>query len=180
MKYLILLWISMVPAQLAAQDTLWTKSYGTSASDGAKSICQANDEGYVIVGYSFTSQVKIPRLMLLKINSGGEEAWRRIPELPGAKYPNDICRLRDDICSTSDGNYLISGTTTSKGFGVEDLYALKIDDEGTVIWEKPLEEASLIPVPMFWKLLMDFICLAVQPPPLTIPLHQAGTVICLW
>jgi len=182
MKNLIIILISLIPAGLQAQDTVWTKTFGTPAADGAKSVCIANDDGYVVAGYSFATPSKIAKTMLIKISGDGVELWRTILDLPGSKYPADICRRSDAagyllcgksqeegqlfpdlwiaevsnsgrlvwsktiggdgfdvgeaICSTRSGDYLIAGTTTSIGLGSEDLYALKIDGNGQVIWEK--------------------------------------------
>jgi hypothetical protein len=182
MKYQLFLYAILLPVQLLAQDVLWTKSYGTTAADGAKSICIANDPGYVAAGYSFFGGSKISKAFVIKINESGDEIWRSLLDLPGSKYANDICRLHDNngymicgksqetdqllpdlwiakidntgtliwsktiggtgvdvgeaVCSSSDGNYIVCGTTSSKGHGAEDMYALKIDGDGTVVWEK--------------------------------------------
>jgi hypothetical protein len=40
------------------------------------------------------------------------------------------------MCETTDGNYIIAGTTTSFGSGGSDIYIIKIDTSGGVIWEK--------------------------------------------
>ena len=41
-----------------------------------------------------------------------------------------------DIISTNDGNFILIGFTTSTGAGQKDIYVLKINNTGNIIWEK--------------------------------------------
>ncbi len=51
----------------------------------------------------------------------------------GAYYGDEIGNC---VQITTDGNYIVAGYTTSYGAGGEDMYLLKVDQSGNVIWEK--------------------------------------------
>jgi hypothetical protein len=46
---------------------------------------------------------------------------------------NDVAA---DLVATPDGNYLIVGYTTSSGAGDSDIYLIKINEMGNIIWER--------------------------------------------
>jgi hypothetical protein len=48
---------------------------------------------------------------------------------------NDVAA---DLVATPDGNYLIVGYTTSSGAGDSDIYLIKINETGNIIWERTL------------------------------------------
>jgi len=41
-----------------------------------------------------------------------------------------------NLIETTDGNFILLGSTTSSGAGRKDIHAIKIDDTGNIIWEK--------------------------------------------
>ena len=46
------------------------------------------------------------------------------------------------ITPTSDGNFVIAGSTRSFGAGGSDIYLVKINSSGTVLWEKTIGGAE--------------------------------------
>ncbi len=40
------------------------------------------------------------------------------------------------LAATSDGNFILIGTTESKGAGAKDIWVIKVDSGGNVIWDK--------------------------------------------
>ncbi len=59
-------------------------------------------------------------------------------ETPGKTFggwENDVGLT---ICQASDGGFLIAGTTRSFGAGSNDIYLVRIDKNGTVIWTRTI------------------------------------------
>lgn len=50
-------------------------------------------------------------------------------------YGGDSLDYGMQILKTDDNNYLILGNTSSKGAGDSDVYLLKVDENGNVLWE---------------------------------------------
>jgi len=46
------------------------------------------------------------------------------------------------ICRTSDGNFLVAGSTLSYGVGATDAYIMKVDEDGTVLWAQTYGDAD--------------------------------------
>ena len=84
--------------QLTAQpDTLWTRTYGGSDYDEARSVQQTADGGFVVVGYTFSLGAGSADVWLIKTDSLGNTAPLAITHdgagLPAAflleqNYPN--------------------------------------------------------------------------------------------
>jgi len=72
-------------------------------------------------------------VVLLLINSHAQSQ-----ETPGKTFggwDNDVGLT---ICQASDGGFLIAGTTRSFGAGSNDIYLVRIDKNGTVIWTRTI------------------------------------------
>ena len=64
---------------------------------------------------------------MFKADRKGTEQWSRV--FGGSQY--DEAR---HIQQTSDGGYIISGTTKSYGFGGSDIWLIKTDPSGLIEW----------------------------------------------
>ncbi len=108
---------------------IWTKTYGGPLDDGGISLCNA--PGGNIMLYNFTDNFgAVARdTYVMKVNSIGDSlgAW-----LYGGDEYEQACSIEP----TTDGNYIIMGHTASFGHFEHNLYALKITDTGTILWEK--------------------------------------------
>lgn len=58
-------------------DTIWTRTYGGSASDWAFSIALALDGGYVIVGNTYSFGAGRLDIYVVKIDADGDTLWTR-------------------------------------------------------------------------------------------------------
>lgn len=114
----------------SAGDTLWTKTYGDTLADAIMDIVPTSDGGYIIGGTSdsygsgFESDVYI-----IKIDALGNVNWSAA--YGGSSY--DQC---ERIRQTSDGGYIVLGFTQSFGAGDRDIYLLKLDSSGNLMWTK--------------------------------------------
>ncbi len=96
-------------------DTLWTRIY-----DGGTgySVLQTSDGGYIIAGKTKLNSTSGNDIMILKTDSDGNILWTST--WGGANY-----EAGRSIIETSDGAYIIVGTTGSFGSGGYDVYLVK-------------------------------------------------------
>ncbi|TYO95653.1 hypothetical protein [Desulfallas thermosapovorans] len=108
----------------------WHKTFGGSKNERGYSVRQTGDGGYIIAG---NTQPVFGRgdynVYLVKTDASGRQQWNR--EFGGTSEDTGTCVLQ-----TSDGGYIIAGTTNSTGAGASDAYLIKTDAAGKKEWEK--------------------------------------------
>jgi len=110
-------------------DTLWTKTYGGEDMDCGTEVQQTSDDGYIIAGYTRSFGIGGLDVYLLKLNSSGDTLWTRT-------YGGTEEDAGFSVQQTSDGGYIIAGSTYSFGVGVSDFYLLKTDSSGVMLWTR--------------------------------------------
>jgi arginine repressor len=115
-------------------NVVWTKTIGGSSDDFAHSIIQSSDGGYVVAGvtYSFGAGWDI---YVVKLDSSGNVQWTKT--IGGSYYD-----WAHSIIQSSDGGYVVAGETESFGAGVTDIYVVKLDSAGNVVWTKTIGGSS--------------------------------------
>lgn len=124
----------------AVSGLLWSKAYGGIDDDQAFSLQETADKGFVIAGTttvnSVPTDVQFKKGYIVKTDSNGAVIWER--SLSG-RADNGVNSVRQ----TADGGYILAGSIESFipvtgliGYGSEDLYLVKLDALGTVMWEK--------------------------------------------
>ena len=108
----------------------WQKTFGRGDSDEANSIQQTTDGGYIVAGWTKSSDSGEGDVYILKLNSKGEVQWQKTF---GGKYDDDVANL---IQQTADGGYIVAGWTKSFGSGWKDVYILKLNSKGEKEWQK--------------------------------------------
>ena len=117
-------------------DTLWTQSYGGAATDCGYSVQQTSDGGYVIAGKTYNSQSGFRYdVYLIKTNSSGKALWTRT-------YGGTSDDFGYSVRQTSDGGYVITGSTSSFGAGGDDMYLIKMNSLGDTLWTRTYGGAS--------------------------------------
>ncbi|MBL4654982.1 MAG: T9SS type A sorting domain-containing protein [Bacteroidia bacterium] len=104
-------------------DTLWTRTYGGSNTDGGKSIEQTNDGGYIIAAGTSSFGAGSKDVYLIKTDKNGDTLWTKT-------YGSIGYESCESIQQTRDGGYIIGGHTTSFGARAYDFYLIKTDTEG--------------------------------------------------
>lgn len=113
----------------ALGNQLWTKTYGGSKPDFPYHMLETNDGNYFLVGYSQSYGGGDMDILLQKIDPAGNQIW--IKTYGG--FGNDYAR---DITATTDGNYMIVGSSNSQSTTGQNANLIKIDPAGNVIWDK--------------------------------------------
>lgn len=127
---LLCLSFSMPAAAADVPDTLWVKTYGGLLADYCGySVEQTPDGGYIFVGASESPFHYMYDICLVKTDSDGEVDWNRT-------YVWDAADVGYSVHPTRDGGFIITGCSTSFGTGSHDIYFLKVDGSGRVLWTR--------------------------------------------
>jgi len=114
---------------------LWDSTYGGISYDVGYSLQQTSDGGYVITGYTRSSGAGLSDVYLMKTDSLGNTLW-------DTTYGGDSIDIGNSVVQTSDGGYIIAGETQSIDPGISDVYLIKTDSLGSVVWEMTYGGAS--------------------------------------
>jgi len=107
----------------------WQKFHVLTPEDEiATSVKQTRDGGYIVTGYSIPSSGD-REILLLKTDEWGEKVWSKV-------YGNGMLQDRAySVCQTYDGGYVIAGCTETFAPGAFDVYLMKTDSLGMVVWD---------------------------------------------
>jgi len=108
----------------------WNKTFGGTGVEEGWSVQQTTDGGYIITGRteSLGNGSNYTDVYLIKTNGNGTEQWSQI--FGGIDYDRGY-----SVQQTTDGGYIITGNT-SLGNGMQDVYLIKTDGNGTEQWSQ--------------------------------------------
>ncbi|HEC79303.1 MAG TPA: hypothetical protein ENI34_09245 [candidate division WOR-3 bacterium] len=129
MRYIIGLLILAVFVSAQAPDTAWTRPFGGSSNDCACSVALTADGGYIIAGYTSSYGAGAFDVWLLKTDAQGNQVWSRT-------FGGDSSDYAYSVIQTSDSGYVITGGTRSYSVDESDLWLIKTDAQGNLIWSK--------------------------------------------
>jgi len=110
-------------------DTVWTKTIGGSGYEDSRSVQQTNDGGYIVAGWTLSYGAGLTDIWLIKTNADGDTAWTRI-------YGGSNYEFAWSVQQTTDSGYIIAGQTSSYGAGVSDVWLIKTNATGGILWSK--------------------------------------------
>ena len=105
------------------------KTFGGSGYDYASSVKQTTDGGYIVAGYTGSFGAGSSDVYILKLNSDGSLAWQKT--FGGTGYDEAY-----SIQQTTDGGYIVAGKTYPFRAGDYDIYILKLNSDGSLVWSK--------------------------------------------
>ena len=108
-------------------DILWTKTYGGSADDRGYSVQQTVDEGYIIAGYTSSLGAGDYDVYLIKTDADGDILWTKT-------YGGTADDRGYSVRQTLDAGYILTGYTSSSGAGSWDVYLIKTNTNGDILW----------------------------------------------
>ncbi len=108
--------------------TKWVKTYGGDSDDRARAVRQTGDGGYIVMGYTESFGAGGFDALSMKIGKSGNIEWEKSYGGSGDEYLFSGHQ-------TSDGGYIAAGSTGSFGSGGYDLWVLKLDQSGNIIWQ---------------------------------------------
>ncbi|MCA2005290.1 MAG: T9SS type A sorting domain-containing protein [Ignavibacterium sp.] len=113
----------------------WNKFFGGTDVDRGFSVQQATDGGYILTGYTASSGAGLDDMLLIKTDAAGNAQWQKTFGGTGRDYGNSVIQ-------SSDGGFVITGYTLSYGAGGDDLWIVKTDEQGNMLWSKTLGGAQ--------------------------------------
>ena len=110
-------------------DHEWNKTYGGTGHDTAKCVVQTSDGGYIITGKTSSFSLGFDDVWLIKTNSTGDHVWNQT--YGGVDQDNG-----ESVLQTSDGGYIIVGSTESFAVGSYDVWLIKTNSIGEHEWNQ--------------------------------------------
>lgn len=116
----------------------WTRTFDSGGDDEAYSV-EVSDDGYIFAGITNSSGVGKYDAWLIKTDSFGEVQWNRT-------YGGLFNDRANSLVTTIDGGYAFAGSTNSYGAGNADVWLVRVDYNGDMLWNKtyggPLDDHS--------------------------------------
>ncbi len=129
-------------------DLVWQGSFGGTGIERAQDIAKTNDGGYVITGSTFSNDVDVSQnhgasdIWLIKIDGNGNKIWDK-------SYGGSQFEDAQSVTLSKDGGFIIVGNSKSADMdsnfnaGENDIWVLKTDKEGNMIWQKSFGGSGL-------------------------------------
>ena len=110
-----------------AHSLSWAKTVGGPNLDEPNFVRQTSDGGYIAAGYTNSFGAGSYDFLLLKFDSAGSLSWTKTVGGAGSDRAWTVQQ-------TSDGGYIVTGSTNSFGAGGADLFLVKFDSGGNLSW----------------------------------------------
>ncbi len=110
-------------------DIQWTRTYGGKNYDRGQSVQQTSDGGYIVAGYTWSFGSGRQDVYLIRTNTEGDTIWTKT-------YGGMLDDAGYSVLETPEEGFIITGVTNSFGSGAQDVYLIKTDENGDVIWTK--------------------------------------------
>jgi predicted secreted protein len=112
-----------------ASSVAWSKTYGGTGSEFGGRVVQTSDGGYAVGAVTNSFGTGGNDVWLIKTDGAGNMQWNKT-------YGGSLDEAVYFVRQTSDGGYIMSGSTKSFGGGGEDSWLVKTDSAGTLQWNK--------------------------------------------
>lgn len=112
----------------ASGDTLWSRTFGSPESDYGQNALQTSDGGFLIAGYTESPDIDIRDAYLIRLNSAGNLRWART-------FGGQQIDAVSGLVQSTDGGFVMVGYTFSFGATSSQVYIIKTDSSGEVIWD---------------------------------------------
>lgn len=110
-----------IPAE--ASSTRWSRTYGGTDNDAARSVVQSSDAGYAVAGSTRSFGAGWSDFWIVKTDSLGNIEWNKT-------YGGEGEDVANSVIQTSDGGYALAGRAAF------DLWVVKTDSAGNMQWNK--------------------------------------------
>jgi hypothetical protein len=105
---------------------IWAKTYGGTT---VRSVQQTSDGGYIVAGHTNSFGAGYYDIFLIKTDANGNVQWAKT-------YGGTYSEWASSVQQTSDGGYIVAGTTRSFGAYWYNIFLIKTDANGNIQWAK--------------------------------------------
>ncbi len=126
MKQLLLFFSFSMLQNVAFAQITFENIYGKAIEFGW-SIKQTSDGGYIVGGSTGLNDNS--DALLMKLDFAGKVVWSK-------SFGGNKSDAGSYVDQTSDGGYILVGSTISFGAGDSDIYLIKTDSNGNLLWTK--------------------------------------------
>ncbi len=116
-------------------DTIFSRSYGSVENEAGVCIIQLPDNGFLISGKQTTNSGTQSDGILIRTDSLGNQLWAKM-------YGDTLFEELTAVKQTSDGGFIVAGSSTGFGLGGFDILLMKTDSSGVPQWSKVFGGAS--------------------------------------
>jgi len=113
----------------------WSRTFGGAGYEMPHPVQQTSDGGYIVGGGSGSFGPGAYNGWIVKLDRFGHEQWNRAF---GAAQSDEVRSLQQ----TSDGGYILAGTTFSFGKGGGDAWLIRTDPDGKALWSRTFGYSS--------------------------------------
>jgi hypothetical protein len=113
----------------AAGSKEWDRTFGGADMDVGRSVQQTSDGGYIIAGWTNSYGAGDYDFWLVKVDPVGNKTWDRT--FGGASWDQAW-----SVHQTSDGGYIVTGVTDSRGASYADVWLIRTDADGNKVWDR--------------------------------------------
>jgi hypothetical protein len=113
----------------------WSKTYTGAGFQGFSYVVPSSDGGFVMAGGTRPAGMWNWDVYVVKVDSNGKLEWNRLVGGSQADFGLGLIRTNDD-------GYAVTGLTESFGSGKRDLYLVKLDRNGDLLWTRTSGESN--------------------------------------
>lgn len=112
----------------------WSKVFGGPSNDQGWAVRPLEDGGYILAGYTDAGTGHGFDGLVIRLDAGGEQVWQHTYGTEGWDFLYDVEVLPD--------GFVASGGTYRSGAAGEQAWVIRMNDEGTLLWERMLGDAE--------------------------------------
>ncbi|MBL0281388.1 MAG: T9SS type A sorting domain-containing protein [Bacteroidetes bacterium] len=125
----------------------WQKAIGGDRGEGLSAIYKTNDSAYIIGGHSYSGisgvkteiNIGFNDFWITKINLSGEIIWQKTIGGTSSDYLMGISpTMHNGIIACGYSNSDISGDKSEDSRGIWDIWIVKLDSLGQLVWENTI------------------------------------------
>ena len=114
---------------------IWSYKYGGDDNDMLRDIHETEDGGFISCGITRSYGAQFIDGWIVKLDADGAVEWQN-------HYGGSGYEVFKQVYEMEDG-YLAGGYSNSDGFGSYDIWFVKVDFDGEIIWEERIGDAGI-------------------------------------
>lgn len=118
-------------AQLNWQQIISSDEFSYTSGE----IKKLADGDVIMVGTVYNTVEEQSDILLLRLDESGEEVWSHL-------FGGSDNEEGQSVVPLTTGGFLVGGSTRSYGNGEKDIFLLRIDDEGELVWQETFGTAE--------------------------------------